>query len=88
MPRSPEMTGFIATIKRPDATEARGIVLTQVEISHRAIICTFNQGAPNEHTRTVIPNLHFKNDMQKELADLANSVSQADLVQILDLSER
>lgn len=89
MARNPELIGFIPTIiKKPDAFEAWAITDAQAKNIERSIICIFNAGVKEEYTKTVMPARHRLNGMEQELDNLANDMSSADLVQILDSEYR
>lgn len=89
MSRSREQqTDLIPTIKKPDYTDAMGIIAAQKENPNRQIVCTFHAGNENEHTATRIPSRHFRNGMIKEIMELFKDMQRADFAQVMDVSER
>ena len=96
-----ELTSFVATVRKPDILEAYRIARAQSQIPNRAIVCNFlpehgeNFPLSEEEallfakTSTRIPSRHRYYGMRRELEEnLVDDMTQADFVQILDLSER
>lgn len=89
MPRGLErLTGFIATIKKPDDNEAIRIITAQGKNRNRQVICTFNAGLETESTVTRIPYRDIKHDLRHGIESLFREMQTADLVHIVDSSDR
>lgn len=88
MSRNHELIGFIPTIKKPSEEEARAIVANQEQEPFRQVVCVFDAGEDNEITITRSPYLHKKKGMEQQIDELVSDMQTADLVQILDISER
>lgn len=89
MPRGLErLTGFVATIKKPDDNETARIITAQAKNPNRQVICTFNAGLETESTVTRIPYRDRKYGLTRGITSLFKEMQTADLVHIIDSSDR